>query len=187
MQQTDTQIERQRRADEIIARLEADAANVLAKYPVEIAYLHGSVARGRVLPTSDVDIALVLTTLPPPYERVMLELDIRAALEDACRLSNIDIRTINHAPVLVQGRIVQEGIAKAYQRAMANARFKSARKDSWGVLGQSLWSTTLAEIEVCQATIPAVYEINPLDVPLTQIVGLTRDISGAARKKLGTV
>lgn len=110
MQQTDTQIERQRRADEIIVRLRADAANVLANYPVEIAYLHGSVARGRVLPSSDVDIALVLTTLPPPYERLMLELDIQAALEDACRLSNIDIRTINHAPVLVQGRIVQDGI-----------------------------------------------------------------------------
>jgi predicted nucleotidyltransferase len=110
MQQIDVRIQRQHRADEIIARLKACAANVLAKYPVEMAYLHGSVARGQPLPSSDVDIALVLTTLPPPYERLILELDIQAALEDACHLSNVDVRAINHAPLMVQGRIVQEGI-----------------------------------------------------------------------------
>lgn len=109
-QQNDVRTERQRRAAEIIARLKTYAAEVLAKYPVDIAYLHGSVARGCPLPSSDVDIALVLVELPPPYERLKLELDIQAALEDACHLSNLDVRTINHAPLMVQGSIVQEGI-----------------------------------------------------------------------------
>ena len=103
-------IERQNRAVEITARLKECAGPVLAKYPVEIAYLHGSVARGRPLPTSDVDIALVLTELPPPYKRLKLELEIQAALEDACRLSNLDVRTINNAPIVVQGQIIQEGL-----------------------------------------------------------------------------
>ncbi len=107
--QESSQEERQRRATEIILRLKECAGTVLAQYPVEIAYLHGSVARRQPLPTSDIDIALVLAELPPPYDRLMLELDIQAALEDQCQLSNLDVRTINHAPLMVQGRIVQEG------------------------------------------------------------------------------
>jgi predicted nucleotidyltransferase len=110
MTQQDIRGERQQRATEITARLKACAPEVLAKYPVEIAYLHGSVARGCPLPSSDVDIALVLTELSPPYQRLTLELEIQAALEDTCRLSNLDVRTINQAPVMVQGRIVQEGV-----------------------------------------------------------------------------
>ena len=102
--QNKLQIERQQRAAEITQRLKSCAPEVLAQYPVEIAYLHGSVARGCPLPTSDVDIALVLTELPPPYE-----LKIQAALEDACGLTNMDVRAINDAPLMVQGSIIQEG------------------------------------------------------------------------------
>ena len=79
----DPRTERQRRAAEIIARVKAGAAAVLAKYPVEIAYVYGSVARSCPLPSSDVDIALVLSKSPAAYERLILELDIQAALEDA--------------------------------------------------------------------------------------------------------
>ena len=107
---TEIQLERQRRADDITAQLKTCAAEVLAKFPVEIAYLHGSVARGRPLPTSDVDVAVLLTELPPPYDRLRLEFEIQAALEDACGLSNLDVRAINEAPLMVQGNVVQEGI-----------------------------------------------------------------------------
>jgi predicted nucleotidyltransferase len=106
----DVRLERQQQAAEIIARLKACAASVLAGYPVDIAYLHGSVARGTPLPDSDIDIALVLSEMPPAYERLKLEFEIQAALEDACQLANIDVRTINQAPIMVQGPIVQEGV-----------------------------------------------------------------------------
>ncbi|MCK6624787.1 MAG: hypothetical protein L6R45_06375 [Anaerolineae bacterium] len=43
-------IERQRRAAEIITRLKECAPEVLAEYPVEMAYLHGSVARSCLYP-----------------------------------------------------------------------------------------------------------------------------------------
>lgn len=108
--QSDVRSERRQHAAEIITRLKACVADVLAKYPVEIAYLHGSVARGHPLPASDIDIALLVSELPPPYERLILELNIQAALEDASHLSNLDVRIINQAPLMVQGRIVQEGI-----------------------------------------------------------------------------
>ena len=109
-QQNSVQTERQERAAEIITRLKAHAPQVLAKYPVEIAYLHGSVARGRPLPSSDVDIALVFSQLLPPYEHLILELEIQAALEDTCDLAKVDVRTINLAPIMVQGQIIQEGV-----------------------------------------------------------------------------
>lgn len=109
-QQSKVQIERQRRATEIITQLKACAPDVLARYPVDIAYLYGSVAQGCPLPDSDIDIALLLTDLPPPYERLQLEFTIQADLEDACHYSNIDVRAINQAPLMVQGNIVQEGI-----------------------------------------------------------------------------
>ncbi len=108
--QTDIRLERQQQAADITARLKAVAPKVLVNYPVEIAYLHGSVARGTPLPTSDIDIALVLSESLPPYERLMLELAIQAVLEDACHLANLDVRSINHAPIMAQGPIVQEGI-----------------------------------------------------------------------------
>lgn len=110
MEQQTIQQQRQQRAQQIINQLKKCAPKVLANYPVDIAYLHGSVAQGRSLPSSDVDIAIVLAQLPPPYQQLTLELEIQAALEDACRLSNIDVRTINHAPLVVQGEIVQMGI-----------------------------------------------------------------------------
>lgn len=107
---TQVKIERQQRAAEIITRLKECAPEVLAEYPIEMAYLHGSVARGCPLPTSDVDIALVLAEVPPAYDRLTLELKIQAALEDGCYLTNLDVRSINQAPVMVQGQIIQEGV-----------------------------------------------------------------------------
>lgn len=102
--------ERQRHADEIIAKLRTHLKEVLQKYPVEAAYLYGSVARGQPLPTSDVDIALLLSDCPLPYQRLELELKVQADLEDACDLPKVDVRTLNDAPLAVQGDIVQNGI-----------------------------------------------------------------------------
>ena len=110
IEQPPIKIERQRRAAQIIDRLTARLADVLAGYPVEMAYLYGSVARGRPLPSSDIDIALVFTEQLPPYRRLTLELDIQAALEEAGGLTGLDVRSINHAPLTVQGQVVQGGL-----------------------------------------------------------------------------
>ncbi|HKZ85269.1 MAG TPA: nucleotidyltransferase domain-containing protein [Anaerolineae bacterium] len=117
-EQPHIRIERQHRAAQIIDRLRAGIVDVLAAYPVEMAYLYGSVARGCPLPSSDIDIALVLTEMLSPYRRLRLELEIQAALENACGLSNVDVRAINHAPLTVQGRIIQEGLL-LYERDKA--------------------------------------------------------------------
>jgi len=103
-------LQRQQQAQAILARVQEALPSVLARYPVVVAYVYGSVARGTVLPTSDVDIALVLTEPLPPYERLQLELTIEGEVEEASGISPIDVRVINDAPLLVKGRIVQEGI-----------------------------------------------------------------------------
>ena len=118
VEQPHIRIERQRHAAQIIDRLRACIAAVLAPYPVDMAYLYGSVARGRPLPSSDIDIALVLTEILTHYRRLVLELEIQAALEDACGLSNVDVRAISHAPLTVQGRVIQEGLL-LYERDKA--------------------------------------------------------------------
>jgi predicted nucleotidyltransferase len=111
--------ERRQHAEAIITKLKAQLDTVLAGFPVELAYLHGSVARGNPLPTSDIDLAVVLSEpVPPAAERMKLEFQIQAAVEDACGLKNLDVRAINTAPILVQGAIVQEGLCLyAHDRA----------------------------------------------------------------------
>ncbi len=106
----DIRLQRQQQAQAILARVQEVLPSVLARYPVVAAYVYGSVARGTVLPTSDVDIALVLTESLPPYEGLQLELTIEGEVEEASGISPVDVRVINDAPLLVKGRILQEGI-----------------------------------------------------------------------------
>jgi len=108
---TDYRQERRQRADAIIKQLKAGLEMALLRFPVELAYLHGSVARGTPLPDSDIDLALVLSEpLPPPLERLALEFAIQDTVAEVCGLKSIDARVINLAPLAVQGGIVQEGM-----------------------------------------------------------------------------
>jgi TldD protein len=75
--------------------------------------------------------------------------------------------------------IVRHGLARAYERAIASSRMKSERKNSWEALGQALWSTELARVKACQDTLPAMYSISPLDVPLEEVSKLAREVSKA--------
>jgi predicted nucleotidyltransferase len=113
--QTTVKARRQQEADHILALLKQALPTVLDRYPVDAAFVYGSVARGTATPWSDVDIALLLTVCPQPYERLKLELAIQADLEDAVGLAPIDVRTLNDAPLMVQGQIIQKGV-RLYER-----------------------------------------------------------------------
>ena len=109
---------RRREAAQILDRLREVVSSVLAQHPVDVAYVYGSVARGTVTHFSDVDVALVLSDRLPAYERMMLEFEIEAAIEDASGLTGLDVRAINEAPLMVRGKVVQEGI-RLYERDRA--------------------------------------------------------------------
>ena len=118
--------ERRQRAEAIIGKLKAHLSPVLAQFPVAMAYLHGSVARGCPLPTSDVDLALALNEPPPKAEaRLKLEFQIQAAVEAACGVKDVDARTINQAPLLAQGAILREGMCPYARDPAQRGEFES--------------------------------------------------------------
>jgi len=92
--------------------LRAALPDILADRPVMLAYLYGSVADGHPLPCSDVDIALVLRpdNRLSSYERTIMELDIAAQVEDRCDIREADVRSIDVAPLTVQGHVLTDGL-----------------------------------------------------------------------------
>ena len=111
MESVSTREARQARADATIELLREHLPAILKQRPVMLAYVYGSIAEGCPLPSSDVDIALVW--LPDneqsPYERLNAELDIAAEIEARTGIHNADVRSINDAPLKVQGQVLTEG------------------------------------------------------------------------------
>ena len=70
-------------------------------------------------PFSDVDVALLLDTPLPPYERLKLEVTIQGEVEVTGDFPTMDVRAINEAPLMVRGKIVQQGIL-LYERERAH-------------------------------------------------------------------
>jgi predicted nucleotidyltransferase len=93
--------------DSLASRL----AEVLPRYPVALAYLFGSAAKGQMTSFSDVDIALALddshAAIP---NRLNFELEIEAEIAERCGLSQVDVRVINDAPLVLRGQVVTDGI-----------------------------------------------------------------------------
>ena len=122
----DCRKERRQGAEAIVEKLRLRLETALSRFPVELAYLHGSIARGTPLPGSDVDLALVLSEpLPPPMERLKLEFEIQDAIAEVCELKAVDARVINHAPLAVQGEIVQEGVCLYARSRELKTEFES--------------------------------------------------------------
>ena len=95
-----------------IFQLQKGIPRILAGYPVMLAYLYGSVVDGDVHPASDVDIALVIDPDRnfSAYERMQIEFDIAAEVERRCGVKEADVRSLNMAPLTVQGKVITEGI-----------------------------------------------------------------------------
>jgi len=77
-----------------------------------LAYLFGSVVEGTALPSSDVDIALVLGSGHnlTGYERMQLEFSIATDIERKCNIKEADVRSIDSAPLTVRGLVLTEGV-----------------------------------------------------------------------------
>jgi predicted nucleotidyltransferase len=97
---------------ETLLCLQAEMPKILGDRPVMMAYLYGSMADGSTLPSSDVDIGLVLDPnfALSAYEQLQLEFDIAAEVERRCDIREADVRCLNIAPLTVQGMVLSEGI-----------------------------------------------------------------------------
>lgn len=96
--------------DGLVANLRRALPRILDDLPVRLAYLYGSSATGRVTPFSDVDLALVVDADLSPLEQLRLTLGVGLDLADSCDIANADVRIINEAPLVLQGKVVCEGI-----------------------------------------------------------------------------
>ena len=108
---SNVQVAPQDMASRIMADLRRCLPDILKHRPVLLAYAYGSVAAGCPTPLSDVDIALVLA--PDcglgDYQRLMLELEIAGDIERHCGIKNADVRSVNTAPLRVQGQVLTKG------------------------------------------------------------------------------
>jgi len=82
--------------------------DILARFPVGMAYLYGSYSKGTQNLDSDIDIALVLKDNLSPLRILKIEMQVGALLDKEFQ-SEFDIRCINNAPLRVKGEIVTRG------------------------------------------------------------------------------
>src|SRR4030042_5443311 len=75
--------------------------------------------------------------------------------------------------------IIGKGLRQAYERAVANSKMKSDRKNRWEALGKSLRSSEFAPVKACQDRIAAVYRISPIAISLEEVSRLTQEVSRA--------
>lgn len=95
----------------LVASLGHCLRRVLEPYAVILAYLYGSAATGRMTPLSDVDIALALNEdALSGFPRLRFELTAADDFEQECEVSQVDVRIINDAPLMLRGRVVTDGI-----------------------------------------------------------------------------
>lgn len=73
-------------------------------------YLFGSHANETATPLSDMDLGLVMEQAFQDHKKQLeYELDLESSLIQSFQEQRFDIRVINEAPVIVQGKIITEG------------------------------------------------------------------------------
>jgi TldD protein len=75
--------------------------------------------------------------------------------------------------------VIQDGLRRAHDRALASSRMKNERRVRWKTLGQSLRSSELAPVRAAQDNIPGVYKTNPLGLSLEEVSKLAQEVSRA--------
>jgi predicted nucleotidyltransferase len=98
--------------NELTSALRAGLPAIFHATPVMLAYLFGSRVEGYARPDSDADIAIVLASENSlsGYERMRLEFTLAEAIEALGLFSEADVRSIDTAPLAVQGHVLTYGI-----------------------------------------------------------------------------
>jgi len=110
-----------------------------------------------------------------------LAFGIRVIAGDGLRAPGYYGQTLGTADRDRLGRVIRNGLARAHERAAANARGKAQAAAAFPVLADALWDTRLAVVPANRDTVPAAFEVDPRSVPLADIVALTREVGSAVK------
>jgi predicted nucleotidyltransferase len=114
--------------DELVSKLQRALPPIFDDLPVRLAYLYGSIITGQMTPFSDIDLALVVDAELSPLERLKLTLGVQLDLADSCDIRNADVRIINDAPLVLQGKVVCEGIIVFSRDEQERVEFETATR-----------------------------------------------------------
>jgi hypothetical protein len=104
---------------------------IVKDLPVQLAYLHGSAARGEATPSSDVDIALLCNEETSLSQRLRLMLDVSAELSRQAAIAEADVRIVNDAPLVFRGRVASEGILLYARDDAQRVEFETRTRDEY--------------------------------------------------------
>ena len=119
------------RSENLVDTLQLHLPQMVKDLPVQLAYLHGSAARGEETPSSDVDIALVCDDETSPSQRLRLMLDLSAELSRQAGIAEADVRVINDAPLVFRGRIACEGVLLYARDKAQQIEFETHTRDEY--------------------------------------------------------
>jgi predicted nucleotidyltransferase len=117
--------------DELIAKLKS----ALDAHPdVIVAYLFGSAARGDLRPSSDVDVAVLVSADPAGPTLSSLHLSLQSDLHEAAHRP-VDLVILNQASPDLIHRVLRDGVLLVERDRSARIRFEvSARNEYFDVL-----------------------------------------------------
>jgi predicted nucleotidyltransferase len=101
---------RHQASDDMARILAEKGTEVFARFPVVCAYVYGSVARGDAWAGSDLDLAVLFAGDVPLEEYQRYEVAIGLATDRLRPGVDSDVRALNTLPLVMQGRVVTEGI-----------------------------------------------------------------------------
>jgi predicted nucleotidyltransferase len=82
---------------------------------IELAFLYGSYSINKETLESDIDIAVYQKTKKSSYDFRMTELKIENILNESLPGYKFDVRSLNDAPIIVIGKILNEGKSLFYK------------------------------------------------------------------------
>ncbi len=117
--------------DNLVDTLRQCLPQIVSGLPIQLAYLHGSAARGEATSSSDVDIAIVCGEETSPHQRLRLMLDVSAELYRQTGITEADVRVINDAPLVFRGRVACEGVLLYAHDRARQIEFETRTRDEY--------------------------------------------------------
>lgn len=90
-------------------RAQIKLAALFKQFPIDLAYLFGSEARGRTGPMSDVDVAVYFDPVTNRSERFDLALKIAGEITDILKRNDVDVAPLNDASPLLAFNALKDG------------------------------------------------------------------------------